>query len=503
MALRYNSQTGQWEEVANEPISYVPEGYSAWEALAVAGLPPEAFTNTPLSGQVDGSPFYDTTKPASQLTLGSSTNPPTTPGTYPSSRGGTVPTGAPAPGYEWKYDPNTFQWYQSQSAGGSSNNQMSLADQLAFWAGTTGASSQADRDLQERIANMENDYLQHPGYESQFTQNIEFQKLQQQNLVDYQNNLMAQNYQLAQETNALEQQRITIQKQYYEAQDANTKEQLRQSLMQLESQIAQNKAELEQRQLEFGETHQLAQQAQDWLQQYQGGQLDLERSGQQIAQNNYLANMAANPINWMQYNEAAGNPSVAQPFMEQLGGPAAGTVLGQNPSATSYQNYTAGTGYQASPSVPQGAPSGAVSSMDTFTNWAPGTMPEVNPYPTQYYDASGNIINQQSGTFGAGANLFDPTKPQLGTISPTPRQSAVGAVNPSIPGTRVSGAPNTMGLPQLQTPGAQTYAKFTPTEQDLYAGYERARTGATEADTLYKMMQLAPPKAAQTLSYRY
>jgi hypothetical protein len=222
------------------------------------------------------------------------------------------------------------------------------------------------------------------------------------------------------------------------ASDANTKTQLAQQLMQINAQIDQTNQQLEQSKYEFEQTFGLSQQAQNWTQQYQQGQLDLTGNQQKIDQNNYLANLAANPVNWIQYNQAAGNPTVAQPWMQQLGGPSTGTVLGNTGGNTGGNNET------------------------------------------------------QFGQFNTSSPLpYDQSPVQVGSSSPLPANQTAQPV----------GSTNSLGLSNLLTPSMQSYARMLPSQQEQYQGYQRALTGATPEDTQMQLWNRAAPSGNRYLTY--
>ncbi len=182
---------------------------------------------------------------------------------------------------------------------------------------------------------------------------------------------------------ALENKKLALESMIASTNNANTKVQLEQQLMQINAQIAQSQAEMEQRKFEFGQTFGLNQQSQDWLQNYQQQQIDLQKSQQALDQKNYLAQLASKPINWLQYNQAANMPTVSQPFMEKLGGPVAGTVISgqqylpKSSNAGSVGNTLETGGYASSSSQPAGTPNQmglsqlTTPSMQTYNNFTP------------------------------------------------------------------------------------------------------------------------------------
>jgi hypothetical protein len=200
---------------------------------------------------------------------------------------------------------------------------------------------------------------------------------------------------------------------------------LAQNQSQFESSQAQQQSQFDatfgQNAYEFAKTFGLNQQQQDWLQNYQQQQLNQSANQQVMDQNNYLANLAANPINWLQYNQASQTPTVAQPWMSALGGKQTGSVI-------SGQQY-----------IPQGDASGLSSAL-------------------------------------------------------SPQATPVSASN-------VVGQPNAMGLSNLLTPSMQTYSTMTPSERAQYAGYQTALTGASTADTQFKLWNQAAPSGNAGLSY--
>jgi hypothetical protein len=125
---------------------------------------------------------------------------------------------------------------------------------------------------------------------------------------------------------------------------------------------------------------------------YWQGQLGNERTQQQIDQNNYLAQMAAKPINWIQYNQAAGQPTVAQPWMSALGGAQTGTVIG----GQQYQTGVSNPGGQSGEVLGNYTQVGA-STPGTSVAGTPNTMglPELTMPSMQTYNLMPNSSQQQ------------------------------------------------------------------------------------------------------------
>lgn len=196
---------------------------------------------------------------------------------------------------------------------------------------------------------------------------------------------------------------------------------------------------------QFGQQQGLAQQAQDWTQNYQQQGLDLTKNQQTTDQNNYLANLATNPVNWIQYNQAKGNPSVAQPWMSELGGQQTGQVLGN-------------TG---------------------------GLAVNQTSQPQPYTGNQNTGYQIQPETFGGSQT----PRPYLATASPS--------------SGNVSGQPNSLGLQELMTPSMQTYNSMMPSQQQQYQGYETARTGRTAADVQANLWRFSAPSGGnQGLNYQ-
>jgi hypothetical protein len=219
----------------------------------------------------------------------------------------------------------------------------------------------------------------------------------------------------------LSEQQATIQNQLSWATDANTKQQLQQQLMQIQAQISQYQQTMQQNTDQFNQQQTLAvqqfqagtsqfaqtyglqqqqyqsgtsqwaaefgastsqyaqnlalqQQAQDWTQQYQGGQLGIQQAQTAQAQQNYLAQLAANPVNWLQYNAAAQQPTVAQPWMQTLGGATAGSVIaGQQWTQPNLSGSPANAPYSSSTA---GQPTGATN----YSNLPQLTQPSAQTY---------------------------------------------------------------------------------------------------------------------------
>ncbi len=327
----------------------------------------------------------------------------------------------------------------------------------------------------------------------------------------------------------LERKKAELENELAWASDANTKEQLRQQLTQILAQAEQFKQsfgleqqaqdwtqnyqqqQLDQQQSQFDQTFGqnayefskqfgLSQQQQDWLQNYQQQQLNqnqqsqdwtqnyqqqqLNQSGNQqtIDQNNYLAQLAAKPINWIQYNQSAGIPTVSQPFMQGLGGQPTGTVIG---------------GQQYIPQPTQGT------TIDKRSSDLGLFSPQ--PYYGQPISGTGAKVDNQNTGFGTFSPQPVPFNSQPASSSPasitngyyTAPSTSVKPVSSS----NIVGQPNALNLQQLTTPSMQYYNRMTPTEQQLYQGYQQALTGDSAEDTQYKLWQRAAPSGGSNLTY--
>ncbi|MFA6661292.1 MAG: hypothetical protein WCS62_06750, partial [Bacilli bacterium] len=287
---------------------------------------------------------------------------------------------------------------------------------------------------------------------------------------------------------------------------------------QLDWQTAQNELDRILQQRQFEAQLGLSRQQQDWLQDYQQqqmgyltnpgdqsqfgrqlaldtqlgqyqneywqGQLANQRAQQQLDQNNYLANLSANPINWLQYNQAAGMPTVSQPFMQELGGSPAGTVIAGAPGQ-----------FNPPARMPAANPGGNIPALELGSA---GIAPTDN-----YYDMQGRNPSPATSGLGIAAtdNYYDMA---ARNPAPSPQDNQLNLVNPTGGTSRAQpvGTPNQLGLGEMNMPSAQYYARMTPTERGLYQGYERARTGASPEDLEQAMWMRSAPKGGTNLSYR-
>ena len=158
---------------------------------------------------------------------------------------------------------------------------------------------------------------------------------------------------------------------------------------------------------------------------FQQGQLDVQQGTLQFQQQQaqqatelqrqmFESQLAANPINWLQYAAFTGQPPVVQPWMVPLG----------------FQNTGQGI-------TPQGTEQG------------------------------GAVIPQG----------LQPGQPLPGFQPTGGTPTTVGA----------QGTQTFANLPQLTTPSAQLQARWGPTAQAQFLGFERARTGASPAETQFRL----------------
>ena len=88
-------------------------------------------------------------------------------------------------------------------------------------------------------------------------------------------------------------------------------------------------------------------------------------------------------------------------------------------------------------------------------------VPNTNPWP------NGQMPNMPTGAWVTGPGGF-PTQLQYPNYNPG-------------------------SLPVGLNPGAQSYGRMNPDEQDQYLGYQQARTGSTPNKTKWNLWNTAPP----------
>ncbi len=217
---------------------------------------------------------------------------------------------------------------------------------------------------------------------------------------------------VAKQAEDLRQFNITNQRLIDEANAGNTqaKAQLNQAWTIFEAQQKQDKAQ-------FDATFGLTQQNQQWSQGFQTQQFDWQK--QQAAtqaatqQQNYLANLRAQPASWLEYSMASGQPATIQPWQlplmpQQYGQVAAGQVI---------------PGWQTSP-----VPGAANTSAGTTANQFTGTLPTLTEPSTQYKaQLSPSALQQYYGyqQMATGATPAD-TQYQLWSKAPP------GGYNPGL-----------------------------------------------------------------------
>ena len=193
-----------------------------------------------------------------------------------------------------------------------------------------------------------------------------------------------------------------------------------------QQQFGLREREFEAGQEQFQQQFELQQQQQAQAQAQAQAQLQFQQQQAQQAaalqEQQFASQLAANPINWLQFGAFTGQPPVIQPWMSPLGF--------QN-TGQGFQNITL-PGAQGGTATPQGLQVG-------------------QPIPG-----------------------FEPT-------GGTP--TTVGAL----------GTQTFANLPQLTTPSAQLQARWGPTAQAQFLGFERARTGASPQETQFRLgSQRAP-----------
>ncbi|KKK77359.1 hypothetical protein LCGC14_2854410 [marine sediment metagenome] len=214
----------------------------------------------------------------------------------------------------------------------------------------------------------------------------------------------------------LEQQRIDIQRQGLQPQTTSPFQQQQFGLRQREFEASQS-----QFQQQFGLQQQQQAQAQAQAQAQLQFQQQQAEQAVELQRQQFTSQLAANPINWLQFAAFTGQPPVIQPWMVPLG----------------------------------------------FQNTGQGITPQGGA-------AQGGATTPQGLQAGQPIPGFEPT-------GGTP--TTVGA----------QGTQTFANLPQLNTPSAQLQARWGPTAQAQFLGFQRARTGASPQETSFRLgSQRAP-----------
>ena len=214
----------------------------------------------------------------------------------------------------------------------------------------------------------------------------------------------------------LEQQRIDIQRQGAQPQAISPFQQQQFGLRQREFEASQS-----QFQQQFGLQQQQQAQAQAQAQAQLQFQQQQAEQAVELQRQQFTSQLAANPINWLQFAAFTGQPPVIQPWMVPLG----------------------------------------------FQNTGQGITPQGGA-------AQGGAATPQGLQAGQPIPGFEPT-------GGTP--TTVGA----------QGTQTFANLPQLNTPSAQLQARWGPTAQAQFLGFQRARTGASPQETQFRLgSQRAP-----------
>ena len=111
-----------------------------------------------------------------------------------------------------------------------------------------------------------------------------------------------------------------------------------------------------------------------------------------------------------------------------------------------------------------------------------GETPAVQPWMQPLAPENYNTLK--------GAGIINAS--QLGNVSPEQMGRNAFETGKELPGWNPEGE-SLGGLPQLKTPSAQYMARMTPSAQEQFYGYEKARTGARPEDTKWRMWNSAPP----------
>ncbi len=181
-----------------------------------------------------------------------------------------------------------------------------------------------------------------------------------------------------------------------------------------------------------------AQQNLAWQKELAGKQFETDKQQR-------LAQLAAQPLNWLQYNAEAGTTPAIQPWMLPL-----------QPGQYGFPGRL-----EVSPQR-----------ITDIQSWI-GKGGEYNPA----YD-----INQDKSI-------------NMGDITALNKQGIPWQAGQPIPGYTPTSMTN---MPSLLTPSTQLYARLAPSMREQYAGYQRAQTGMTPEDTAWLLQNQAPPSGRNT-----
>lgn len=155
----------------------------------------------------------------------------------------------------------------------------------------------------------------------------------------------------------------------------------------------------------------------------------------QLREQQERARLAANPINWLQFAAFTGQEPVIQPWMVPLG----------------FQQFGQGI-------TPQGGTA----------------QPQVTGTGAQGFSRGGFQTGQQAVP--------------AGQVNAQVQQPQVGQVLPGF-----SGFNDFSSLQALTRPSAQFLSRSGPTATSQFLGFERARTGSSPEETLFRQRAAAPP----------
>ena len=158
-----------------------------------------------------------------------------------------------------------------------------------------------------------------------------------------------------------------------------------------------------------------------------------------------LANLAANPKSWLQWNSAGGTTPQIQPWM-----------LPMQPGQYGLTPLSAPRTVTTAPTTPR-----------------------------------------RRVTIGSGGGAY--TTSVGGETQQVPADNTAWQVGQNIPGYT---ATDMKGMPTLLNPSTQLFARLAPSMQQQYAGYQQAQTGATPEDTAWLLANAAPP-AGRNTGFRY
>ena len=227
------------------------------------------------------------------------------------------------------------------------------------------------------------------------------------------------------------------------------------------------------------------------------------RLQQEEQQRQYAADLAANPVQWLQHAAYTGQQPVVQPWMLPLqsgdypswqsGQPIFG---GGVPQQGGVPSQGGGSPITYNPSIQQSAgynQTGGVASNPEYQAYQAELAALNQQYPVGSPERQ---ALQQSDPQLWGDMRFGPNPYNFGGSQPTTQSYQQPANYNQSGGTGPYGSGGSYDysqLPQLLNPSAQLQARMGPTAAQQYSGYLQAQTGQSPQETDFRLWSQAPP----------